>query len=147
MPVTFGSVGDIISVSLLVKDLLVALDDSRGSSAEYQAVVRELYILDTALLQVEQLSRSRATTPELHALYETAKHTVTKCRDSVAEFTSRVKKYSGSLAVGGSGNVLKDTARKIQWRASQKDAEILKFRAEVTGYSDSINMLLATGMM
>jgi hypothetical protein len=147
MPVTFGSVGDIISVSLLVKDLLIALNDSRGSSAEYQAVARELYILDTALLQVEQLSRSHATTPELHALYETAKQTATKCHDSVAEFTARVRKYSGSLAVGGSGNILKDTARKIQWRASQKDAEIAKFRAEVTGYSESINMLLATGMV
>ena len=147
MSITFGSVGDIISVSLLVKDLLIALNDSRGSSAEYQALVRELYILDTALLQVEQLSRSHSTTPELQALCETAKQTVTKCRDSVAEFTARIKKYSRSLAAGGSGNILKDTARKIQWRASQKEAEIAKFRAELTGYSESINMLLATGMM
>jgi hypothetical protein len=147
MPVTFGAVGDIISVSLLVKDLLLALNDSRGPPAEYQAVVRELYILDTALLQVEQLSRSRASTPELQALYETAKQTATKCRDSVSEFTVRIKKYSGSLSAGGSGNILKDTARKIQWMTSQKDAEVAKFRAEVTGYSDSINMLLATGMV
>lgn len=144
MSVTFGSVGDIISVSLLVKDLLIALNDCRGSSAEYQAVVRELYILDTALLQVEQHSRFSATTPELHALYETAKQTVTKCRDSVADFTARIKKFDRSLAVGGSGNAFKDATRKIQWRVSQKESEIAKFRAEVTGYSSSINMLLAT---
>jgi len=147
MPITFGSVGDIISVSLVVKDLLIALNDSRGSSAEYQAVIRELYVLDTALLQVEQLSRSHAATPELQALYETAKQTAAKCQDSVASFKARLGKYNGSLTTGGSGNILKDTARKIQWRASQKDAEIAKFRAEVTGYSDSINMLLATGMV
>jgi hypothetical protein len=147
MPITFGSVGDILSVSLLVKDLLIALDDSRGSPAGYQAVVRELYILDTALLQVERLSRSHSTPPELHALYETARQTVEKCRDSVAGFTARIKKYGRSLAAGGSGNFLKDATKKIQWRASQKDAEIAKFRAEITGYSDSINMLLATGMV
>ncbi|OCL09337.1 hypothetical protein AOQ84DRAFT_339092 [Glonium stellatum] len=147
MPITFGSVGDIISVSLLVKDLLLALDSSRGSSTEYQAVIRELYILDTALLQVEQLSRSGTATPELHALYETAKQTVAKCREAVDLFTNRVKKYSSSLATGGSGNIIKDTARKIQWRGSQKEAEIAKFRAEVTGYSDSINMLLATAQI
>jgi hypothetical protein len=147
MPITVGSVGDIISVSLLVKDLLIALNDSRGSAAEYQALTRELYILDTALLQVEQLSRSHAATPELYALYETAKQTATKCQESVAGFTARITKYGGSFAVGGSGNALKDAARKIQWRASQKGAEIAKFRAEVTGYSESINMLLATGMV
>lgn len=60
MPITFGSVGDIISVSLLVKDILVALDDSRGSSAEYQGIIRELYILDRALLEIGQLSREVA---------------------------------------------------------------------------------------
>lgn len=147
MPITFGSVGDIISVSLLVKELLIALNDSRGSSAEYQAVVRELYILDTALLQVEQRLRSHTTTPELQALYETANQTVDKCRDSVSKFTANIRKYSEYLAPGGSGNILKDTTRKIQWRASQKDAAIARFRAEVTGYSNSINMLLATGMV
>jgi hypothetical protein len=147
MPVTCGSVGDIISVSLLVKELLIALNDSRGSSSEYQAVVRELYILDTALLQVEQHLRSRTTTPELYALYNTASQTVIKCRDAVEKFTVRIRRYGQSLATGGSGNVIKDAARKIQWRASQKSADIAKFRAEVTGYSNSINMLLATGMV
>jgi hypothetical protein len=43
---TFGSVGDFLSISILVKDLLLALDDSRGSSRDYQEVVRKLYILD-----------------------------------------------------------------------------------------------------
>jgi hypothetical protein len=42
MPITFGSVGDIISISLLVKDAMKALDDSRGSGGEYQGVIREL---------------------------------------------------------------------------------------------------------
>jgi hypothetical protein len=42
MPLTFGAVGDIISVCLLVKDLVEVLDKARGSKAEYQAAIREL---------------------------------------------------------------------------------------------------------
>lgn len=33
---TFGSLGDIISTSLIVKDLVKALGDSRGSAAEFR---------------------------------------------------------------------------------------------------------------
>jgi hypothetical protein len=143
MPLTFGSVGDVISVSLLVKDLLLALDSSKGSSAEYQKCVRELYILDTALLQVERLSRTHSAAPELYALCETARHSIDKCRISVASFTDRIRKYGKSLAAGGSGNSFKDAARKVQWELCEKD-EVARFRVEVAGYSNSINMLLAT---
>jgi hypothetical protein len=87
MSITFGSVGDVISVSLLIKHFFKALDGARGSSADYEAVVRKLVVLDTALLHVEQLSRSNAPKPELYALYETAKRSVDKCRISVDSFT------------------------------------------------------------
>ncbi|KAF2500792.1 hypothetical protein BU16DRAFT_259008 [Lophium mytilinum] len=143
MSITFGSVGDIISVSLLVKDLLLALNDSRGSAAEYQALVRELYILDSALLQVVQLSRTHKATPELQALCETANYTVEKCRISIDAFKKRISKYKSSLSATGSGSAIKDAARKIQYRVSQKD-ETVKFRTEIAAYASSINMLLAT---
>lgn len=71
MPITCGSVGDIISVSLLIKDLVKCLDESRGSSAEYQTVVRELWSLDRALLEVELLLRSCKQSAELRDLGET----------------------------------------------------------------------------
>ncbi|KAF2432928.1 hypothetical protein EJ08DRAFT_584590 [Tothia fuscella] len=144
MPITFGAVGDIISVSLIVKDLLLALDKSRGSSAEYEGIVRELLVLDTALLRVDQLSRTRDATPQLHALYETARQTVQKCRESVDKFKDRNKKFDVFLAGGGSGNWGRDTARKIQWKASGRDEEVVKFRAEISGYTNSIHLLLAT---
>ena len=47
MPVPFGfSVGDVIAVSILIKDALKALDSARNSSAEYQELFRELWSLD-----------------------------------------------------------------------------------------------------
>jgi hypothetical protein len=52
MSFTFGSVGDIISICLIIKDLAVALDDSGGSSAEYRELRRELWALERALLEV-----------------------------------------------------------------------------------------------
>lgn len=40
--VTFGSVADIITVCLLAKSIAKALDNSRGSPAEYQGLVTEI---------------------------------------------------------------------------------------------------------
>jgi RNA polymerase-interacting CarD/CdnL/TRCF family regulator len=73
MPITLGSVGDIISISLIVKDLVKALDDCRGSASEYQALIRELWVLDRVLLEVELLTRMYEQTAELNALCVTAK--------------------------------------------------------------------------
>jgi hypothetical protein len=147
MVVTISSIGDIISVSLLVKDILLALDDVRGSASEYQAVIRELHILDIALLRVEKLVQTQQTSPDIEALHETARKTVNACRGSVSKFVESIKRYKNSLTDGGSGNMLKDTARKLQWRLSSKDEDFAKFRAEVMGYSESLNMLLATAQL
>src|SRR2546423_9092228 len=87
MPITFGSVGDIISICLIVKDLVDTLNKSRGSSAEYSEVIRELWVLDRALLEVELLSRTHSATVELNALCETARQTVDKCRLTVEAFS------------------------------------------------------------
>jgi primase-polymerase (primpol)-like protein len=143
MPITFGSVGDLISISLIVKDLLVAIDESRGSSAEYKAVVNELWILDRALLEVELLSRKYTGTPEFNALYTTASKTVERCRSSIEAFTARIKKYDDHFTGNGRKSGIRGLGMKIRWQITEKD-EVEKFRAEVTAHSAAINMLLAT---
>jgi hypothetical protein len=144
MSITFGSVGDILSVCLIVKDLVAALDNSRGSSAEYREVIRELWGLDRALLEVDLLSRTSESTIELNALFNTARKAADDCRKCISSFLKKIKKYGPSLE-GGSKNFLKDTAMKIKW-VSRKD-DLVKFRAEVNAHSSSINMLLATASM
>ena len=47
--ITFGAVGDIISVALLVKDLIATLDEARGSKAEYRAAVQAIKILNDTI--------------------------------------------------------------------------------------------------
>jgi len=147
MVITVSSVGDIISICFLVKDLVFTLDSIRGSSAEYQAVVQELHMSDIALLQVERLTQTQGSTSHIEALYETAKITAEKCRVSISRFVKTIEKFKTSLATNGSGNVLKDTARKFQWKLSGKEGQIATFRAEITRYTESINMLLATAKL
>lgn len=145
MPITFGSVGDIISLCLLIKDLVKSLDNSRGSSAEYQAVIRELRSLDHALLEVAVFFRSCEQTVELNALRVAADECAEHCRTCISKFRERMKKFGKSLQPrgGGSGNFIKDTGLKFQWQVSEKE-ELAKFRAEIAAHCFSINMLLTT---
>lgn len=143
MPITFGSVGDIVSISLLIKDLVKSLDDSRGSSAEYQAVIRELWSLDHALLEVEVLFRSCDQTVQLNALTATANECAEQCRKCITRFQEQTKKFKSSLQIGGSGSWVRDTALKVRWQVSEKE-DLAKFRAEIDAHCCSINMLLTT---
>ena len=143
MPITFGSVGDIISLSLLIKDLVKSLDNSRGSSADYQAVIRELWSLDHALLEVEALVRSCEQTVQLNALNATVNQCAEQCRKCVANFHEHVRKFGRGLQPGGSGSRIRDTASKVRWQISEKE-DLAKFRAEIHAHCFSINMLLTT---
>ena len=141
MPVTFGSVGDIISLSILIKDIVNSLDDSRGSSVEYQATIRELWNLDQALLQIEPIFQSCEQTVELNALRATAGQCAEQCRECVTKFRDQISHFQQSLQTGHSGNFMKDVASKVRWRVSVKS--LTKFRTEINAHCMTINMLLA----
>lgn len=140
---TFGSVGDIISLCINIKDLVKALDDSRGSSAEYQEVIRELWALDRVLLEVELLWRTCESTVELNALRETTHRVADQCRYSIEACLKKVKKFGPSLRDGGSGSAFRDASMKIRWQFSRSD-DLAKFRAKINAHCSTINMLLLT---
>ena len=142
MPITFGSVGDIISLSILIKNIVNSLDDSRGSSVEYQATIRELWNLDRALLQIELIFQSCEQTVELNALRATAGQCAEQCRECVTKFRDQISHFQRSLQTGHSGNFMKDVASKIRWQVSAKS--LAKFRTEINAHCMTINMLLAT---
>ena len=143
MPIGVGSVGDIVSICLLAKDLVEALNGARGSAAEYQEIIRELWGLERALLQVDLLSRTYNSSPELNALHETTRRVAEDCRQCIAGFLAKIKKYERSLGSAGSKNVIIDASRKIQWQVMQS-GDVSKFRAEIGAHSQSIGMLIAT---
>ena len=146
MPITFGSVGDIITLSLLIKDLAKSFDDSRGASAEYQAINRELTSLEHALSQVEEVFKTLNHSGNLSALDRTANQCVGQCRESITKYQERTKKFERSLQAGGSGNVLRDAASKLKWQAFEKD-DLPKFRLELHTHCNSINMFLNTAVL
>ena len=55
---SFGSVGDFIAITLLIKDVINALDDATGSRSEYQQLIRELLSLEKAFLEVGLLCQT-----------------------------------------------------------------------------------------
>ena len=80
MPITFGSVGDIISVCLLIKDLVDALNDCQGSAYDYQQLVREVRSLERVLLQVNQLVWKYEVSPALNVYCVDARDAVENYR-------------------------------------------------------------------
>lgn len=150
MSVTFGSVGDIIAVCVLVKDCVDALSETKGSAVAYQAIIRELYILEKALLEVDLLCRLQAGNSDLGALFDSAKTTVESGQKSLAEFKEKTKKYeshfNGKTPRSTTQKIFADSAMKLLWQVSMKD-HVARFRAEVVAYSISINQLLATANM
>ena len=143
MPVTFGAVGDIISVCLLVKDLIKALDDSRGSSNEYQDLIRDLWALDRVLLEVDILCRQCPNTVQLAALKQTASQIAGQCRESIDSFLAKIKRYQRSLGPGGDKNILRDSFWKVQWRILHKD-DVAQFKAMINSQVSFLNLLLVT---
>jgi hypothetical protein len=147
MPVLFGfSVGDVIAVSILIKDVFKALDDASGAAAEYQELCRELWALDRAFLEVGRLSQSCDTSIELNALSHTVRRVADQCKECIEAFLKKIKGYERSLRDAGSGNKLCDMGRKIKWALVQK-GELARFRTEINGHSSAINMLLITANM
>ncbi|KAI4261493.1 MAG: hypothetical protein L6R42_003307 [Xanthoria sp. 1 TBL-2021] len=94
MSITFGSVGDIVSVCMLIKGLVKCLDDSRGSSTEYQAVIREIHSLDHALLEVALVTLSNQGSREMSSLKSTVLSIAAQCEKSVTAYREKATQIS-----------------------------------------------------
>lgn len=150
MPVTFGSVGDIIAVCLLVKDLVDALDKSRGSKAEYRSLISELRTLERVLLHIDTFSRNNGANPGLRGILQTIGEAVAHCQGLVSEFLQRVKKYQYVFDESGTSSAkrsyVKDAAMSVRWSIGESDA-VDKFRVDLAGASSNLHMLLGTASM
>jgi hypothetical protein len=140
------SVEDCVTACILIKDVIMALDDSRGSAAEYQKLCRELWSLDRPLLEVHQLTHNAEKTLELNALLQTVGRTAAHCKDCMESFLKKIKGFQRSLREGGSINKFRDGLGKIKWSLTQSD-ELAKFRVEINAHASAINMLQITASM
>jgi hypothetical protein len=146
MSFTFGSVGDIISVTLLAKELVTALGEAQGSSTEYQSTIRELQSLGHTLLELDALAKACEGSKDYSSLAQTAKLEALKCRVLINSFQSKMSKYSESLRIGGSGSISKDVYWKLHWRMSHKQC-VDEFRYGMRSHTEALTALLVTANM
>lgn len=146
MDPTFGSFGDLLSIAALIKDIVIALNDSRGSSKKYQSLMHGLDILNTAIGQVEQLYSSQHFTVGIEQGPVTAlEQAIAKIWQSLEDFHAKIRKFSTSLSPGGSGSVVRDVARKIQFKMEEKDVQ--EFQQEILSYNMALDLLLGVTHM
>jgi hypothetical protein len=143
---TFGSFGDIISLSLIVKDLIKALDDIQGSSNEYREIIRELGMLDRVLMEVELLSKRCEPTIEMNALSVTGRRIIDNCRSDVASFLDKILKYDPYLAANSSSSRVWTASMKVRWRIVHS-GELQKFRAGINANCNKLQTLLGAANM
>jgi hypothetical protein len=140
LSLSFGAVGDFIAVCNLIKTIISALDDARGSARDYANLIQDLNILSQTLLEVDNVFRNSPRVGGLHGLQALAIRTSGHIRDSLNEFGAKIKKYAPSLSCGGSGSRFRDAARKVQWKLEERDID--KFRAEILGHKTSLQILM-----
>ncbi|KAF5521751.1 hypothetical protein CGCA056_v007325 [Colletotrichum aenigma] len=134
----FGAVGDFIAVLELIKNIIAALDDSRGSTKAYRDVVQSLGILESTLRQIEKVYHDQDLQSALGELRAIALRNVEQIKRCLADFNSKIEKFRPSLAE--TKNTFRDAARKVQWKLEEKDVE--KFRWELLGHTMAMNTLL-----
>lgn len=142
MPITFGSVGDIISLCSVIQKLVKALDESHGSARDYRDLIEELQALETAIKEIERLSIENSNVLEFGPLFETAGRGAARCRQEIESFLKSIEKYRKHFGEYGSKNAVKANIAKARWQISQRD-EVVKFRAHISAHSRSISLLLS----
>ncbi len=143
---SFGySVGDVIAIGSLLTKIISSLRASTGSSVQYQELIAELYCLQRAILEVEHLCRLLHS-PFPDATMNSILYAVKVCRKPLGEFLQRIEKYRKRLRDGGSGNMMKDSWRKVGW-ALFKESEVRELREIAGMYTSSITLLMTTAGM
>ena len=143
MAAAFGfSTGDFINGINLVKDIVRALNDSKGSSKEYLAVIAELRGLEVALIHVKTQYDHTQQVGERSVL----RKAVEECEATIQDFLGSLEKYHGHLSRSGSQNKWKDAVRKVQWHLCKAD-ELTSFRLQISSHVQNLELLLATMQM
>jgi hypothetical protein len=131
------SAGDFIAALKLVSTITSALRDSGGSSTEYKALICQLSTLKIVLEQVQELELDDTYHAEVVALRQAA----AQCRRTIDAFWEKIRKYQPNLGDEGSGSAIKDGWSKVKWAVCKKE-DIARFKADLMGHTESIDLLL-----
>jgi hypothetical protein len=138
------SIGDFIATLELLGTAIDALRDSGSASAEYRELLRVLYGLETALIQVKRLEVDESQRAELIALKQAA----AQCQRTIDGFWNKIRKYQPHLGSGFecSDFHMRTAWTKIKWAVCKRD-DLARFKADLVGHTESIQILLAAIQM
>jgi hypothetical protein len=85
-------------------------------------------------------------TEEQHAEVIALRQAAAQCQNTIDAFWETIKKYQPSLRTGGSGSRVKDRWRKAVWAVCKKD-DLVRFKADFVGHTESIELLMMTVQM
>jgi hypothetical protein len=133
---SFGSLGDILALTTLIKDLIEVLDDSRGSVSDYRIVVDRLRIQLRTVKRVDEVFGGPPNSTGDAEIQADVRQILRQIRDCIDDFVVKLHKFGPNLTNGGSGNKLKDVLKKVSWRLDKKEIEAFEK-----------NLVIHTGML
>lgn len=143
MSVGFGfSTGDFIAGIDLIGTIINALNDASTASLEYRELIRQLYSLESALIQVKKVKFDGAQHAETVGLWQAA----SQCHQAIDDFWKTIQKYQPHLREGGSNSRIKDSWMRVRWSLCKKD-DLAKFKINLSAHTASIQLLLNTLQM
>ena len=144
MSVGFGfSVGDFLAALELVSTVIDALRDSGQAGDEYRELLRQLYSLETSLIQVKRLEVDDSQHAELMALRQAA----AQCQFTINAFWDKIEVYQRNLGPFASRtSKLRDRWMRVRWAVCKK-GDVAKFKADLAGHTESMQLLLSTLQM
>jgi hypothetical protein len=136
-PVAF-SASDFIATLTLVHDVIGALRNDTNTSTAFSDLMRELYSLERALIQVKGVKASPGQETDLDAIKQAA----IQCQATIDRFLDKDKNFRPLPGHVIEKHRWKAGLHRFHWQVSKKH-HIDQFRAALAGHSSSINMLLA----
>jgi hypothetical protein len=114
---SFGySAGDFFTAASLIIQAGLALRDAGGSAQEYRQLNLYLSTVQRVLGEVDKLEPVEGLAETVNAI----KATALTCQHPLREFLKSIENYGPSLALGQSMGLVKDTEKKLRWRAMNK---------------------------
>ena len=115
--ITFGSVGDVISICQIVIRTVTALSKSHGSAFEYRNLIDELYSLSQGLEAVKSLLEQDSAQTHHSGRLRAVLDACQRCLERELE---SIRRFESSLGWGASSKRRwsgKNVFRKLQWQS------------------------------
>ena len=142
MPVPFGfSIGDVISCLQLLRSSIEAVNEAKGSTADYASLIAELESLNTALEAASEASTEDLTSQEQQQHQKAIGFAVKACQKFIDDFLVRIAQYQKHLKRGSNG--WGSCYMNIKWALCKRE-DVAKFRAILGSHTNSINVLLTS---